>query len=351
MVIKQNVELAPLTSLGVGGPAEQLIEVQSHDDVRSVLDKIDPAKPFWMLGYGTNTLISDAGLPGTTLRFHTETKPTIEEETTVIVSAGMLWDHFVKFCIDNNLWGLEFTSGIPGGVGAAIVINITAYGQRVSETLAWAEVLDPNSGEISRLTAEDMAYSYKDSKLHAPDSKLIVLRAAFTFATSPTKDLEYASALKVADELGLKPDNLHDRRTIIMEARKRIGSLYDESDPNRQRTAGSFFKNPLVSPEQAEQVAEFEERNIAKDKLLEQNRIHGGEARRVSAAHVLLAAGFTRGQAWGAVRLHPEHVLKIENTGGATAQGIYDVAQEIVTTVKEKLDIDLEPEVRFLGEF
>jgi UDP-N-acetylmuramate dehydrogenase len=79
--------------------------------------------------------------------------------------------------------------------------------------------------------------------------------------------------------------------------------------------------------------------------------VHGGAQKRVSAAHVLLAAGFQRGQTWGPVRLHPDHILKLENTGGATAQQIYNVAMEIVNTVKNKLAVDLVPEVRFLGSF
>jgi UDP-N-acetylmuramate dehydrogenase len=350
MTIEHNVPLKNLTSLNVGGPAEQLIEIGSDDDVTAILQELDSSKPFWILGYGTNSLISDAGLPGATLRFHNKAEPVIEG-TQVIVSAGALWDDFVQFSITHNLWGLELTSGIPGGVGAAVVINITAYGQRVSEALAWTDVVDPATGQISRLVAEDLDYSYKDSKLHKAGSKLIVLRAAFELSNEPTHKLEYASALKAAEDLKLATDNLVNRRQIVLEARRRIGSLYDENDPRRQRTAGSFFKNPIVSAKKALEIAEFEERGISKPKLLEQNRIHGGAEQRVSAAHVLLAAGFKRGQSWGPVRLHPEHVLKIENTGGATAQQIYNVAQEIIATVKTQLDVDLEPEVRFLGEF
>jgi UDP-N-acetylmuramate dehydrogenase len=350
MKITSNAELAELTSLGVGGLAENLVEFEDHDDIALIIAEQDKAKPLWILGYGTNTLISDAGLPGTVIRFHQASKP-IVDGTTVTAEAGMQWDELVQFTIANGLWGLELTSGVPGGVGAAVVINVTAYGQRVSEVLAWAEVLDPESGEVKRLSADDFGYSYKDSKLHAPGSKLIVLKAAFNLAKEPTKELEYESARKVATELGLDTDSLADRRTTILEARRRAGAIYDESDPSQEHTAGSFFKNPLVSAEKAAELAEFEEKDITTAKLLEQNRIHGGEARRVSAAHVLLAAGFTRGQAWGSVRLHPEHVLKLENTGGATAQQIYDVAQEIMATVQDRLGIELEPEVRFLGEF
>ena len=91
--------------------------------------------------------------------------------------------------------------------------------------------------------------------------------------------------------------------------------------------------------------------SIKREDLLRQNIIHGGDKSRVSAAHVLLAAGFARGQTWGNVRLHPDHILKIENIGNASAQEIYDVVQNIISTVQQKLGITLEPEVRFLGDF
>jgi UDP-N-acetylmuramate dehydrogenase len=107
----------------------------------------------------------------------------------------------------------------------------------------------------------------------------------------------------------------------------------------------------LVDESQVQKILEHEEFKVSREQLLRQNVIHGGDKTRVSAAHVLLAAGFERGQTWGEVRLHPNHILKIENTGNATAQEIYDVVQIILGTVEQKLGIKLEPEVRFLGEF
>jgi UDP-N-acetylmuramate dehydrogenase len=107
----------------------------------------------------------------------------------------------------------------------------------------------------------------------------------------------------------------------------------------------------MVDSETAERLMAYDETGKSAELLKQMNQVHGGDQKRVSAAHVLLAAGFERGQSWGPVRLHPDHILKVENTGGATAQNIYDVAGEIVRTVKDKLAIELTPEVRFLGEF
>jgi UDP-N-acetylmuramate dehydrogenase len=155
----------------------------------------------------------------------------------------------------------------------------------------------------------------------------------------------------VAKEMNLTPNTLENRRTIILETRKRAGSMYDELDPHREKTAGSFFKASVVDEAVSRRLAEFDESGKSVDELLEQNKLQGGNSFRASAALVLLAAGFSRGQAWGPVRLHRKHVLKIENTGGASAQNIYDVAQEVFLTVKDKLGITLEPEAQFIGKF
>jgi UDP-N-acetylmuramate dehydrogenase len=179
---------------------------------------------------------------------------------------------------------------------------------------------------------------------------MVVLDAAFRLAPRPAGELQYDSALKVASEINVKPDTLENRRAIIMETRRRAGSLLKDTRQGPW-TAGSFFKNPLVDESQVDAIISHDETGISREQLLRQNAIHGGDKTRVSAAHVLLAAGFKRGQTWGQVRLHPDHILKIENIGGATASDIYDVVQEILVTVKEKLGIELEPEVRMLGDF
>lgn len=348
MNIQKHLNLADCTSFGTGGPSEVFVAAESVEDVLETL-KTQP-RPFWLLGRGANTLISDHGLPGTTIQLTLNSHRFNSHH--VVAESGMGWDSLVSASLDEGLWGLELTSGIPGTVGAAVVGNIAAYGQAVSDTLEWVEIVDYSKTdlEIERVPASDLGLSYRNSKLNGSDyNTVIILRASFRLSAQKTTDLKYESAIKVAKETGLDVDDLHHRRKIILEARRRAGSLLDPK--HQQKTAGSFFKNPLVSPDLAEMVMKFEERNVTRDAIRRQNIIHGGDAQRVSAAHVILAAGFKRGQTWGPVRIHPEHALKIENTGGATSKQIYDVAQEIISTVKIKLGIQLEPEVRFMGEF
>lgn len=345
-----NVSLKDYTSLHAGGTAERLWILENDDDLLSAATEAATNGPIWTLGYGSNCLVSDKGLPGTVLINKAGTLTKLSN-TRFKVSSGISWDTFVQFIIDNGVFGLEFTSGIPGGTGAAIVGNIAAYGQKVADCFIEATVLNPLSGNVETWQKEQLGFTYRSSALQLEQNQgLVLLDAVFELSEAPTTELEYESALKNAQELGIKPDTLQHRRQIILETRRKAGSLLQDNEAGPW-TAGSFFKNPLVDDQHIEAIISHEEAPLSREQLLKQNRLHGGTHLRVSAAHVLLAAGFKRGQTWGNVRLHPDHILKIENLGNASAQEIYEVMRTIIQTVHQKFNITLEPEVRLLGEF
>ncbi len=345
MKILTSIPLAKYTSLRVGGPAEHLMLCESYTDIHRALQDFPKSH---VLGYGCNILVSDDGLSGTTLLF--QGGSTTIEDTLVIADAGVWWDDVVKMAIDHGLWGLELMSAVPSSVGGAVFGNIACYGQQISDTLAWIDIFDTETGEISRQPKESFVFGYRESSLQKDNSKIIV-RAAFQLSRKPLHELKYDSAIAIGKELGIDHTTLEHCRNIIIETRRRAGSLYDPHDPDPERTAGSFFKNPMVSKEQAEMLARFDETGKTLERILSQAKIHGGTTQRASAAHILLAAGYHRGQTWDKVRLHPSHVLKLSTLPGATAQEVYDVCQEIIATVKNNLDIDLEPEVKFIGTF
>ena len=342
-----NASLAPYTSLKVGGPAETLVLCDTYDEVLDSLRHSDHTETR-LLGFGSNSLISDAGLPGTTIVWRGGSIS--HSGTEVTVDAGVWWDDLVVYAIEQDLWGLELMSEIPSSVGGAVFGNIAAYGQQVSDTLAWVELYDKQTGTIERHDKSDFTFAYRESSLQSEPYR-IILRVGFTLAASPLHRLRYESALAIAQECNYATTTLEGLRDTIIETRRRAGSIYHPIDPDAERSAGSFFKNPLVTIAQAKALAQYDESGKTLDRVLEQNNIHGGSTQRASAAHVLLAAGFERGQTWDRVRLHPKHVLKLETLTGATAEEVYSVTQEIITTVEHKLDITLTPEVRFLGDF
>ena len=340
----QNEPLAPYTSLHVGGPAEELIVVDTRDELVTTLQNMR-SKP-WLLGFGCNVLISDAGLPGKTVVWRTG--EIAVNDTEIVADAGVWWDDVVLAAVNSGLWGLELMSEIPSSVGGAVFGNIAAYGQQVSDALAWVEIFDFTTKEIKQYSKNEFDFTYRWSSLQNEPDK-IILRASFNLSKEPLHELRYDSAIAIKEELGLTTDTPENCRAIIIETRRRAGSIYHPSDETVEHTAGSFFKNPMVSTEQAKELAAYDETGKTLERIENQSRIHGGDAHRASAAHVLLAAGFQRGQTWGHVRLHPNHVLKIETLDGASASEVYEVVHEIITTVKEKLGIDLETEVKFLG--
>jgi UDP-N-acetylmuramate dehydrogenase len=353
MKTQKNKPLAPLTSFKVGGKAESYVLVDDIDKLVAGLLAEKYKKPLWVLGFGTNVVISDKGLPGTVL--HVDTKEIkLINETTIAADAGVWWDDLVQFSIKHGLWGMELASGIPGGVGAAIKANVAAYGQAATDHLLWVESVDLTHPELGVFKTKkiDLKARYHESVFQEGEFKdHLIVRAVFNLSKTKTKELEYQHAIIVADDMGWDVDTLKERRKVIMETRLRQGSLYDPDDNNAIKTGGSFFRNPDVDPETAEKVLDFDEYGMTKSQIKKQQHDHTGSATRVSGALVLLAAGYHRGQTWGNVRIYPHHMLKIENTGQASAQELYDVGQEIIITVKDKLGVDIRPEVRFLGDF
>lgn len=348
--IHNNIPFAPYTSLHVGGNIKTMIDVEAGDSLASILHELPKNEPLLVIGQGTNSLVSDYGFNGTVIRNIAGTIR-LKDSNYIEVDSGVDWDTFVKFAIQNGLWGVELMSGIPGTIGAAVAGNIAAYGQSIADTLQSIVVYDVSSKKSKTINAKELKLNYRQSKLQNKDNKnIIIVSALFKLSHEPIKKLEYQSALNIGEELDLAPNTLKNCRTIILEARRRAGSLLKNTQKG-PFTAGSFFKNPVVTQKQADYILSFEESNTTKSRVLAQNKLHSGTSLRVSAALVLLAAGFKRGQTWGNVQLHKDHILKLENTGGATAQEIYDVAQLIIKKVKEKLDITLEPEVRFIGHF
>lgn len=346
MQTQTNTSLAPYTSLRVGGNAETLVTCETYSDALEAL-KSSSTRPT-LLGYGSNSLVSEAGLPDTTIIWR---GGAIERKGDfVIADAGVWWDDLVQFAIKEELWGLELMSEIPSSVGGAVFGNIAAYGQQISDTLEWIEVYNFETKVVEQHDRDVFYFAYRESSLQDMP-QLFILRAAFRLSASPLHTLRYESALAIARELGHNTEDLTGLRNTIIETRRRAGSIYHPDDPSAERTAGSFFKNPLVTEQQAIDLARFDESGKTLERIQEQSKIHGGSPLRASAAHVLLAAGFSRGKTWGNVRLHPNHVLKIETLEGATASEVYAVTQEIIATVKDSLDITITPEVRFLGDF
>jgi len=351
MKILQNVDLSQYTAYETGGKVNNFIEIEKLDEVFEIKDT---EKPVYFLGEGTNCLIADEGLEGTIIKIISSGIDYDEANNVLIADAGVWWDDLVDKSVSLDLWGLSLMSEIPGSVGAAVVGNIAAYGQAVKDTLQWVEVINLEDGapEIIRLEASDLGFDYRYSNFQNQKlGKYLILRAAFKLSPTKNQDLGYAVAIKIAAEKNLDTNNLKQRREAIIAAREWQGSIKRKGDKDAIKTTGSFFRNPTVPESVVDELVKHDDWGISKEQILAQNKVHSGDKLKISAALVMLAAGFKAGQSWGNVRLHPSHVLKVENTGNATSQEIYSATTNIQKVVLEKTGIKLIPEVRFLGNF
>lgn len=348
--LQKNVSLAPYTTFKVGGNAECFVEVDSTDQLLEVLRSDIAQQNTSILSYGSNTLISDTGISGLTICARGGSMTVNSQQ--LVVDAGVWWDDVVVAAIEHGLWGIELMSQVPGSVGAATYINITAYGQSIGPRIEWVEIWDKAQQKIVRVDRQDLHWDYKESIFQTDAyANAIILRVCLELHSKPHDELTYQKALDVAEELSADTTTLAGRRATILEARERAGSIWKPDDPSNSRTAGSFFRNPVIPEELVESIIQHDETGKTAEQIRKMNQVHGGSTKRVSAAHVMLAAGFHRGQQWGAVKLNDKNLLKIEALEDATAAEVYAVAQKIISTCQDKLGITLQPEAEFIGDF
>lgn len=282
------------TTFRVGGPAQYYVTVTATDELRDVVRICNESEmPWFVLGNGSNVLVSDAGVRGVVLRLSGEfTECEIKEDVhqgnaSAMAGGGMLLSSFAMQLAKKGFSGFEFAAGIPGSVGGAVAMNAGAYGGEIKDCITKAEILTQN-GELKIYSAEELKLSYRHSILS--EEKGIVTRAWFSFP------------------IGSK---LYILSNIEMLSRKR-----KEKQPLEYPSAGSTFKRP--------------EGNFA--------------------GKLIMEAGLAGYQVGGAA-VSEKHCGFVVNKGNATAADIYAVMQHTIKTVEENSGIRLEPEVKLLGEF
>jgi UDP-N-acetylmuramate dehydrogenase len=348
MVLEENIPLAPLTTFRIGGPARFFVAAKSRLEVdEAVTFARSRALPLFVLGGGSNLLISDSGWPGLVLKIGiTGIERREENEDGCVwfeVGAGESWDRFVARAVAAECAGVECLSGIPGSVGGTPVQNVGAYGQEVSETIESVEVFDRRDGEIRELCNEACGFSYRTSIFDTTErERFIILRVTYALMPGREPHVEYADLKRHFEGRESHP-TLAEAREAVRHIRARKGMLIVPGDPDCQ-SAGSFFKNPVLS---VDQFADLKKRASAKGltipsyPALEQRH-------KVSAAWLVEHSGFARGYQTGRVGISHKHALAIVNLGGATAADVVALKEEIQQRVEEIWGVRLEPEPVFV---
>ena len=349
MQLQENVPIAPLTTFRIGGPARFFTLAKSIADVE---DAVRFARsrdlPLFVLGGGSNLLVADAGWPGLVVQVAIEgiEQSSHHEDGKALfdVGAGESWDRFVSHAVAAQCAGVECLSGIPGSVGGTPVQNVGAYGQEVSETIESVQVFDLKENEVRELCNEACGFSYRSSIFNTSErGRFIILRVRYALIPGGQPYLEYADLKRHFAGRQSIP-GLVETSEAVRQIRARKGMLIIEGDPDC-RSAGSFFKNPVLTEEQHEALqarAACMKLTIPSYPALERNH-------KISAAWLVEHSGFTRGYTSGRAGISSKHALAIVNRGGATAGEVLALKNEIQRRVREVWDVRLEPEPVFVG--
>jgi UDP-N-acetylmuramate dehydrogenase len=350
VLVLENIPLAPLTTIKIGGPAKYFVEASTPTEVQeAVTFSRSRNLPLFVLGGGSNLVIADAGWPGLVLKVAIQginQHSGHDEQGRVLFEAGAgeSWDKFVSHTVIARCAGVECLSGIPGSVGGTPVQNVGAYGQEVSQTIASVQVLDQKDGQVRELCPEACDFSYRASIFNTTErGRFIVLRVTYALTPGGKPHIAYADLMRHFEGRETPPD-LAETREAVRHIRARKGMLITPGDPDCL-SAGSFFKNPVLSEEQHE---DLNQRAAARGLTLPS--YPALETRRkVSAAWLVERSGFAKGFGFGRVGISTRHALAIVNRGAATAADVLALKDQIQHRVEEIWGVRLEPEPVMVG--
>lgn len=344
--IQQNVSLAPYTTLRIGGPASYFAQVRTEDEL---LDAVMFARkgnlPMFVMGGGSNLVVSDSGFDGLVIHIALDGAINSARESNSVectVPAGADWNDFVYSICQQGISGIECLAGIPGTVGGTPVQNVGAYGQEVSETITAVRALDLDTTTFIALNAAACGFGYRRSIFNTTHKgRFIVTAVTFRFDPGRKPHLTYADLTRHFHKSEPTPLEVYQ---AVREIRHRKGMLIVEGESD-SRSAGSFFKNPVVTLYQFQRIASMVA--LPADQIphwpVEGDRI------KLAAAWLLERAGFVKGFAMGNAGISSRHTLALINRGSASAANIFALRNAIQSKVKALFSIDLEQEPVQLG--
>ena len=333
--------LADFTTFRIGGPADAMVVARTEEDLIEAVRRADAdSTPLLVVSGGSNMLVADEGFRGAAVLVATRGIE-IEESSEGVdlrVAAGEPWDSLVARAVDQGWSGVEMLSGIPGLAGAAPIQNIGAYGAEVASVVTGVRAFDRRTSHVVAFESEDCRFGYRTSVFKQERDRYVVLTVDLHLGIGPSSaPIAYA---ELARHLGVEAATrvpLADARRSVLELRRGKGMVLDETDHDTW-SAGSFFTNPIISPETASSLPPETPRFPQPDGSV-----------KTSAAWLIDHAGFHKGYGEGPAALSTKHVLALTNRGGATAEDVLALARRIRDGVRARYGIALEPEPTLVG--
>ena len=330
----KNYSLLSHNTFGIEVKATNFLEYDSVDELKSLLATNSVTFPVLHIGQGSNLLFTQ-DFEGTILHSRIKDVQILSESNekiSVRVGAGMLWDDFVKLCVERGWYGAENLSYIPGEVGASAVQNIGAYGVEVKDLIESVETVNIE-GKERIYSVDTCGYAYRKSIFKQSNMESVfITHVNFSLNKIPCYQLGYGS---IRDEIAKYSElNLVTLRCAIIKMR-----MEKIPDPKLLGNAGSFFMNPIIFKKQFEGLV----RNYPSMPYYDIDGIRV----KIPAGWLIEQCGW-KGKALGRAAVYDKQSLVLDNLGGASARDIVDLAEAVRISVYDKFQINIEPEVIYI---
>lgn len=339
ITLQENVDLFPYNTFGIHAIARYFIVVRSADEAREVFrGQLFQEQPHVILGGGSNILLT-RDFEGVVVKNEISGIEVISEDDQRVhlkVGSGENWHKLVMYCVDQGLGGVENLSLIPGTVGAAPMQNIGAYGVEIREVIDHVEAIEIRTGNVRRFHRDECAFGYRESifKQQLKDQYFISSVTLSLTRSAHRLNISYGAITDVLAEKGIKDISIRAISDAVIDIRRK-----KLPDPAVIGNAGSFFKNPSIDE------ASF---SLLKDNYPGVPSYPGeNHLVKVPAAWLIEQCGW-KGKTFDNIGVHKNQALVLVNYGGGDGKKIWELAMKIQSSVKEKFNINLQPEVNVI---
>lgn len=341
MQIHYNYDLSARNTFRMKASCACFIE---YDNARELeeLDWESLPQPVKHIGEGSNILFT-GDFPGTILHSRIDFIKYVDmglKEVPVMVGAGVHWDRFVEETCGHGLWGAENLSLIPGEAGAAAVQNIGAYGVEVKDIISGVVCYDTVEKKKVKFSVSECAYAYRDSMFKHADGRYVITSVLFRLSREPKPRLEYKGIQAALG--GKQPESPAEIREAIIKIRRE-----KLPDPEQTGSAGSFFKNPVVSAMDFVRIIDIARDKFGAECVVPHFALPEGLVK-VPAAWMIEKCGFKGVSEGGAAVYEKQPLVLVNATGNASPDEVLALENRIIDAVRNLFGITLHPEVEHL---
>jgi UDP-N-acetylmuramate dehydrogenase len=336
--MKQNHSLKPYNTFGIDVSAKYFVEAETVGEIISALKFARENKLPMMLFSGGSNMLLTHDFEGLVLKLNLKGIEIVSENEDFVkvkVNSGENWHNFVQWTLEKNLGGLENLSLIPGNAGTAPMQNIGAYGVEIKDAMTELSALEIKTGEIKKFSNEECRFGYRESVFkNELKNQFIILDVTFQLAKRNYQlHTEYGAIQSELEKLNIQNPTIQDVSKAVINIRQ--SKL---PDPKEIGNSGSFFKNPVISK------SDFEEIQKAHPEI---SAYHSGDEVKIAAGWLIENAGW-KGKRFGDAGVHEKQALVLVNYGNASGQEIFDLSEKIIADIFQKFGIRLEREVNII---